>query len=82
MLEVGCDDGGDCGAQPSDLEYEGPRGLGRTVQHQRAVSQPDDGGRRVDVEAVHGVVLHTVNVVRLLVHHLGAGEAVLLNMTR
>ena len=49
------------------------------MQHQRAVSQPDNGGRRVDVEAVHGVVLHTVDIVRLLVHHLGAGEAVLLS---
>ena len=78
VLEVGSDDGGDCGAQPGDLKYQRPSGSTRAVQHQRAVSQSDHGGRRVDVEAAHRVVLHAVNIVRLLVNHGGAGEAVLL----
>ena len=82
VLEVGGDDGGDGGAQPGDLEYQRARGLGRAVQDQRAVRQSDHRRRGVDVEAGHRVVLHTVDVVRLLVHHGGAGEAVLLATSR
>ena len=78
MLEVGGDDGGDRGTEPGDGEDELPGGRGGAVEDQAPVLQSDHCGRGVDVETGHGVLLHTVDVVSLLVHHLLCGETVLL----